>query len=71
MIEIIKRPKNEEQTKEQIKGLKAQISYNSDGHLAIRLLQHDGDTLIVLGESVSDKVIRFCQKQLKPIEEAF
>lgn len=81
MIEIIKRREGEKSEKQQINGEKVQVSYNSWGHLVIRVIQphpktvlDDGghDTLIVLDKRTSLEVIRFiesinplCSKELK------
>jgi len=61
MIEIIKRHEGFKSQKEQLHGTRAQISYNSDGHLCIRLLQADPkeDILVVLDKKASRKVIDF------------
>jgi hypothetical protein len=71
MIEIIKRPNGHEHVKERLAGQRAQVSYNSDGHLAVRLLGSDGDILVVMSKSASDEVIAFCQKQLAGRERRF
>lgn len=62
MIEIIKKEEGEQSIKEQFATGKAQISYNSDGHLVIRVI-HDKerDTLIVCDFATSNKIIEFCQ----------
>lgn len=62
MIEIIGREEGDKSVKQQLETGRAQISYNSDGHLVIRII-HDKkrDTLVVLDCNVSDKVIEFCQ----------
>ena len=71
MIEIIKRPNGHEHIKERLAGQRAQVSYNSDGHLAVRLLGSDGDILVVMSKSALDEVIAFCQKQLAERERRF
>lgn len=65
MIEVIQREEGKQSVKEQLERGKPQISYNSDGHLVIRLI-HDfnRDTLVVLDCNVSNKVREFCQLQL-------
>lgn len=43
----------------------AQISYNSDGRLAVRYknpCDREKDTLIVFDNSTSEKMIKFCQE---------
>jgi hypothetical protein len=64
MIEIITRPESGEITKEQICGIRPQISYNSDGRMAIRIIQHNGDVLMVLDRPTSVLLIHFCQECL-------
>ena len=69
-IETIKRVDGEEH-KQGIYGnyKKVQISFNSDGHLVIRLVYEDNnDALIVCDRNISDKVIEFCQEELKDRE---
>jgi len=64
MIEIIKRKEGTESAKERIDGNKAQISYNSDGHICIRITKYgcNEDTLIVLDETASYKLYGFCEE---------
>lgn len=65
MIEIIKREEGKQSIKEQLESGKVQISYNSDGHLVIRVIHSlDRDTLVVMDCNVSNKVREFCQLQL-------
>jgi len=71
MIEIIKRPNGHEHVKEQLPGQRAQVSYNSDGHLVVRFLGSGGDILVMMSKSASDEVIEFCQKQLAGRERRF
>jgi len=61
MIEIIKREEGKKSEKERLQPGRTQISYNSDGHLVIRII-HDNksDTLIVCNPSTSDEIIEFC-----------
>lgn len=65
MIEIIKRQEGFKSQREALYGDRAQISYNSDGHLCIRLLHNDNpevDTLVVLDAQASTAVFGFMQK---------
>lgn len=78
MIEIIKRREGEKSEKFQINGEKVQVSYNSWGHLVIRVIQpliedagpgcaineKDNDTLVVLDKQTSEEVIKFCKECL-------
>jgi len=61
MIEIIRRHEGYKSEKQRLDGQRAQISYNSDGHLCIRLIQADPeqDILVVLDATTSQEVIRF------------
>jgi len=49
---------------------KAQVAYNSFGHLSVRILSErsDRDLLIVFTEHESSEIIRFCQGTLPKIE---
>lgn len=60
MIEIIKRSEGHKSERIAMEKGKPQISYNSDGHLVIRV-QHDRehDTLIVLDEMASETMLQF------------
>lgn len=63
MIEIIKRVQGQMPKKEHIQGVRPQISYNSDGHICIRVIQDGGnDTLIVLDCRTSIALIDFASK---------
>ncbi len=67
MIEIIERCEGKISGKQRLDRGKAQISFNSDNHLVIRIIPEDGygmDTLVVLDAHVSGKVIEFCQDKL-------
>ena len=72
LIEIIERREGEKSEKQQIIGEKVQVSYNSWGHLAIRVIRpcEGGDTLIVLDKETSEKVIGFCCEHIKLRPEA-
>jgi hypothetical protein len=72
MIQIINRKDGKKAKKTTIgsKFNKVQISYNSWGHLTIRLLQNNDpneDTLIVFNQRVSSNVISFCRDQIKDV----
>lgn len=60
MIDIIKRSEGHKSERSIIEKGQPQISYNSDGHLVIRV-QHDKehDTLVVLDRVVSAKMLKF------------
>jgi hypothetical protein len=76
MIEIIKRREGEKSEKQQINGERVQVSYNSWGHLVIRVIQpvikdmaddividfREEDTLVVLDKRTSLEVIRFIER---------
>jgi hypothetical protein len=65
MIEIIKRREGEPSQKEQVTGEMMQVSYNSWGHLVVRVIQGDTqDVLVVFNKQVSENIIQFCQGQL-------
>lgn len=65
MIEIIKRKECEKSEKQQIDGDRVQISFNSWGHLVIRVIQgNDADTLIVLDQKTSDATMNFIKKHV-------
>lgn len=67
MIEIIRR-KTENNEVYRVPSGKAQISYNSDGHLVVRVQGFAGDdnedALVVFDREASDAIIRFVQEQL-------
>lgn len=71
MIEIIDREEGKESIKKHILGRYSQISYNSDDRIVIRIIEtNKRDTLIVLGETTSEKLIGFCQNVLRPIKKS-
>lgn len=66
MVEVIRRKKENSEVYRIPEG-KAQISYNSDGHLVVRALTLAGDNedaLVVFDQEASDAIIRFVQGQL-------
>lgn len=67
MIQVIKRQEGLRSSVTTIERGRPQISYNSDGHLVIRVI-HDSekDTLVVLDAHVSDTVIDFIRKERLP-----
>jgi hypothetical protein len=65
-IQIIKRKSGVMPQKEQVGSGMPQISYNSDGHIAIRYIEsQDEDTLIVLDQRASETLKFFIQMMLK------
>jgi hypothetical protein len=69
MLEVIKRCEGKLSEKEQING-QVQVSYNDYGHLVIRIIHGtERDTLIVLNESTSYRVIDFCQNRIRNIRK--
>lgn len=61
-LQIIKRSEGHAATIETINRIREdapQISYSSEGRLAIRIPRHDGDSLIVLDRPLSRELIRF------------
>lgn len=75
MIEIIERSRIENEytddnayfkhSKQQLTGGNVQVSYNSHGHLVVRLMKQNGsDTLIVFDAKASREIIEFCQERL-------
>ncbi len=61
-IQIIKRTDGKPSIKDTINRIKddaPQISYNSEGRIAIRIPEYQGDTLIVLDRPLSRELIRF------------
>lgn len=60
MIDIIKRHEGFKSERNQLTGNRSQISYNSDGHLCIRLLQdYESDVLVVLDRQVTRTLLGF------------
>lgn len=64
-LEIIDRPLNLPVSKRYVEG-GFQVSYNDWGHLALRFIDNDGDgdTLIVLSQDASDRLITFVKDRL-------
>lgn len=60
MIQIIQRHEGHKSVISTLEKGHAQISYNSDGHLVVRVI-HDKerDTLIVFDEKASQEVLKF------------
>jgi len=70
-MEIIER-KPAEQTKTKIKcESHEQVSYSSDGRLAVRILQHDGDVLVVFDRPLSQLLIRFVKDGIMDMEPEY
>jgi hypothetical protein len=72
VVEIIKRAEGHPSEKQQIDGNGFQVSYNSWGHLAIRVMQSmtgGNDTLVVFDSKVSSAIIGFCQTMIRPRPE--
>lgn len=72
MIQIISRKDGKKAKKTTIgsKFNKVQISYNSWGHLTIRLLQNNDpneDTLIVFNQRISGEIIDFSRNNVRDI----
>ena len=75
MIEIINRPEQANCSKGQFEGNQAQISFNSDGRLVVRILNsrfNQGgfasdfeDSLIVFDANVSSQIVYFIQNALR------
>lgn len=67
MIEVIKRQEGFKSEKSAIESGRPQISYNSDGHICVRLV-HDSekDTLIVFDCEASDRIISFLRNRDLP-----
>lgn len=63
MIEIIKRKEGFKSQKEQLNGSRVQVSYNSWGHLVVRVIIDDTeDSLVVFDKKASQEVINFSQR---------
>ena len=63
MIQIIKRQEGKRSEIMTLEGERAQISYNSDGHLVVRLINGDyQDTLVVFDIRSSRKIFDFIGK---------
>lgn len=61
-LQIIKRIEGQVAIKETINRIREdapQISYSSEGRIAIRIPQYQGDTLVVLDRPMSRELIRF------------
>jgi len=48
--------------KSQIISEKCQVSYNSHGHIAVRLINGESDTLLVFDQRTSQEIKNFCRK---------
>lgn len=71
MIQIIKRKENNQEVETLEQSCRSQISYNSDGMLAIRLIHGaNEDTLIVCDKNISHEIIQFCQERLRNVIKA-
>lgn len=74
MIQIIKRTEGERHIKETVLGEKIQVSFNSWGHLSVRVIQQEdngatgiaalrpADTLVVFDKATSAQIIQFCDR---------
>lgn len=71
MIEIIKRREGFMSQKEQIAGQRVQASYNSWGHLVVRIIDEapGKDTLVVFDAPTSAHIIGFIKRAFKLQEE--
>lgn len=61
-LQIIKRKEGERadiETIDRIREDAPQISYSSEGRIAIRIPQYNGDTLVVLNRPLTRELIRF------------
>lgn len=65
-IEIITRHEGYKSQIQKLPEGRAQISFNSDGHMVIRLINSKSqDTLIVLDENTSRQLIMFSNKLMR------
>ncbi|MGD0154022.1 MAG: hypothetical protein ABSC17_09770 [Thermacetogeniaceae bacterium] len=65
MVEIIIREEGEPSQHIQINGEKCQASFNSWGHLAVRIIESPTkDTLVVFTKEASAEIINFVQQKL-------
>lgn len=62
MIEVIFRSDGQPAVKNQINGRWAQVSFNSDGRLVVRVIDSPGsDTLLVFGLEASRSILNFAE----------
>jgi hypothetical protein len=76
-FEVVKRQEMQQSQKENIRGRNVQISFNSWGHLCVRLVgtpsltqdpanpPTEAETLIVFDKCSSAEIVRFCQSDLR------
>jgi len=64
-VEIIKRSENLKVEKDRICYDHPQISFNSDNHLVVRLMQNESDDILLVFDSkLSSMIIDFCQAKI-------
>jgi hypothetical protein len=69
-VQIIKRNKNNEsqiETIERVKNDAPQVSYNSEGRIAIRIPRYEGDTLLVFDRPLTKELIRFIKSAVQEL----